>query len=102
MSNKTTKKASPKESKKTTNSNNKGKTSLILKMVNQGKNRKQILDKLVEMDSTVSRKSNAGLVSHVFKTHNLLGKVPSGIQRKEKKEIKVKTKKKAKKTKKVA
>ncbi len=74
---------------------NKGKTELVLKMVTAKKNRKQILDKLVTMDPSISRKSNAGLVSHIFKANNLLGKVESGSERgAPKKKVVVKSKKK--------
>jgi len=40
-----------------------GKTGIITKMVEQGKNRKQILDKLVSLNPDVTRKTNSGLVS---------------------------------------
>jgi len=71
----------------------KGKTELVLKMVEQGKTRKQILDKLCEMDDSIPRKSNAGLVSHIFKKNELLGKVESGVERGKKKEVKILPKK---------
>ena len=66
---------------------NKGKTELVLKMVGEGKDRKAILDALIKMDNSISRKSNAGLVSHIFKAHNLLGKVASGVERGAKKKV---------------
>lgn len=73
---------------------NKGKTELVLKMVTAKKTRKEILDKLVTMDSSISRKSNAGLVSHIFKANDLLGKVESGSERgAPKKKVVVKAKK---------
>ena len=65
------------------------KTDLILKMVEAGKTRKQIIDKLMTI-SDIPRKSNAALVSRVFKAHDLLGKVPSGVERKPKKKVIVK------------
>lgn len=40
-----------------------GKTGLVRKMVDQGKNRKQILDKLESLNPDIPRKTNAGLVS---------------------------------------
>ena len=71
--------------------NGKGKTEIVLKMVEAGKTRKQIIDKLEEMDSNISRKSNAALVSRIFKAHDLAGKVASGVERgATKKTIKVK------------
>jgi len=96
----TTKKAKKAENK-VVKTNSKGKTEIVLKMVEQGKTRKDIIDKLVSMDESVSRKSNAGLVCHIFKAHNLIGKVPSGVDRKKKKEVKVKEKTSNKKIKKV-
>jgi len=66
------------------------KTEIVLKMVAAGKTRKVILDKLVSLDENISRKSNAGLVSHIFKAHDLLGKVESGAKKgPAKKEVKV-------------
>lgn len=67
-----------------------GKTELVLSMVEKGKNRKEILDVLCKINPDVSRKSNSGLVSHIFKAHNLLGKVPSGVERGKKVQIVVK------------
>ena len=64
------------------------KTYIILEMVEQGRNRKQIIDKLVNLNNDISRKSNAGLVSHTFKKHNLFGIVESGVDRTQKKKIK--------------
>ena len=85
----TTKKAAVKKDPKKGD----GKTALVLKMAEAGKTRKQIIDKLVEMNPDVSRKSNAGLVVHIFKRYDLIGKVDSGVERKAKKKIKVKAKK---------
>jgi hypothetical protein len=67
-----------------------GKTETVLLMVEKGKTRKQILDVLCEMNQEVSRKSNAGLVSHIFKTHELLGKVESGVDKTKKVQVVVK------------
>lgn len=69
------KKEQPKEKKAT------GKTAMVLQMVEKGKTRKEILDYLVGLDKDISRKSNAGLVSHIFKAYDLLGKVDSGVER---------------------
>ena len=44
-----------------------GKTGLVVKMVEQGKNRKQILDKLESLNTDIPRKTNAGLVSITLK-----------------------------------
>jgi len=64
----------------------KGKKVLtILKMVEAGKTRKQIIDKLVSLDENISRKSNAGLVSHIL-TKNALT-IESGTDRAKKKTI---------------
>ena len=95
------KKASVEEPAKEKAFQNKGKTEAVLKMVAAGKTRKQILDKLVGMDDSISRKSNAGLVSHIFKANDLLGKVESGSERGAPKK-KVVVKAKAKKAKVVA
>jgi len=71
-----------------------GKTGLITKMVDQGKNRKQILDKLESLNSDIPRKTNAGLVSITLKK---LGKrdIDSGGTRGRKKAIVVKGAKKS-------
>lgn len=75
-----------------------GKTDLVLKMVEKGKTRKEILDTLCDLNNDVSRKSNAGLVSHIFKAYDLLGKVESGVEKRKKIEVVVVSKKKTKKT----
>ena len=72
----------------------KGKAYIVIQLVVKGQARKDILDKLVEMDPKISRKSNAGLVSHLFTKHNLIGKVDSGVQRAVKKAVTVKAKSK--------
>ena len=55
-----------------------GKTAVIIKMVEAGKDRKQILDKLESLNPDIPRKTNAGLVSI---TLSKLGKrnIPSGV-----------------------
>jgi len=78
---KTTKKHTKKEVANQAKKKGKGKTEMVLKMVEAGKTRKQIIDKLVEMDPNVSRKSNAALVSRIFRAHDLVGKVASGVER---------------------
>lgn len=70
------------------------KTDSVLDWVEAGKTRKYIIDELCKMTPDSTRKSQAGLVSHIFKKHDLLGKVPSGVERVEKKEVKVIAKKK--------
>lgn len=75
-----------------------GKTEIVLSMVEKGKNRKEILDALCKLNPDISRKSNAGLVSHIFVAHKLIGKVESGVERAQKKEVKVKASTAAKKT----
>ena len=72
------------------------KTQTVLKMVENGKTRKEIIDKLVSLNPEVSRKSNAGLVCHIFK-RNSINSIPSGVKRgAPKKQVKVKSSKKVK------
>ena len=94
MTKKEDKKAKKGSDKKETKAfSSKGKTELVLQMVEKGKNRSEILDKLCEMDESISRKSNAGLVSHIFKANDLLGQVESGSRiGQAKKTITIKTK----------
>jgi len=60
-----------------------GKTEIVLSMVSKGNTRKEILDFLVALNPNVSRKSNAALVSSIFKKYNL-SNVPSGVRKERK------------------
>jgi len=85
---KTKKEKSMKEQKpaKTKKESTKGvKVLTILKMVEAGKTRKQIIDKLVSINEEISRKSNAGLVSHILTKNSLT--IDSGVDRTKKKTI---------------
>ncbi|MFW9881891.1 MAG: hypothetical protein ACFFG0_53185 [Candidatus Thorarchaeota archaeon] len=48
----------------------KGKTKIILEMIREGKERKEIIDMLVSIDPQVSRKSNSSLISQVIKRYD--------------------------------
>jgi len=70
-----------------------GKTGIIVRMVEQGKNRKQILDKLVSLNPDVTRKTNSGLVSTTLGKMNKRN-IDSGVARGKKKIVVVKGAKK--------
>ena len=70
-----------------------GKTAIVVKMVDQGKNRKQILDKLESLNPDIPRKTNAGLVSITLQKLGKRG-IDSGGTRGRKKTIVVKGAKK--------
>lgn len=63
---KTAKKAPSKKHTVDNQYGNGGKTAIVKKMVEAGKSRKQILDKLESLNPDVPRKSNAGLVSVIL------------------------------------
>lgn len=49
----------------------KTKTQVVLDMIEKGKTRKQILDRLAQMDESISRKSNQGFVSKIISNYQV-------------------------------
>ncbi len=70
-----------------------GKSAIVRKMVETGKNRKQILDKLESLNPDIPRKTNAGLVSVILKQLGKRGISSGVVNGSRKKTIKVSSKK---------